>query len=299
MYPRRKLPFIIEFVRIADRNNQNNRNERMPSLDAFLDHPNSHEKIRQEDYIAGLAKGLALLEAFGTDRQRLNVTQVAERTGISRTAARRYLKTLKYLGYLETDEHYFWLTHRVLRFSSSYLSSAHLPKVAQSFLNLLCAQTSLTFSIVVLDDNEVVPIARSYLPQQDNLRVSPYGMHLGNRLPAHATSTGKVLLAALPEEAQHTWVKNYGLKRLTPFTIVDESKFFEVLKGISLSDYCLSKEEHELGVIAIAVPVFNAQGQAIAALNCMSQTNRVQEDYLVQQILPLLRNTANELRNVI
>ena len=49
------------------------------------------------------------------------------------TAARRYLKTLKYLGYLETDEHYFWLTHRVLRFSSSYLSSAHLPKVAQSF----------------------------------------------------------------------------------------------------------------------------------------------------------------------
>lgn len=75
--------------------------------------------------------------------------------------------------------------------------------------------------------------------------------------------------------------------------------FFEVLKGISLSDYCLSKEEHELGVIAIAVPVFNAQGQAIAALNCMSQTNRVQEDYLVQQILPLLRNTANELRNVI
>ncbi|ELW86647.1 TPA: IclR family transcriptional regulator PobR [Acinetobacter nosocomialis] len=271
----------------------------MPSLDAFLEHPNSHEKIRQDDYIAGLAKGLALLEAFGTDRQRLNVTQVAERTGISRTAARRYLKTLKYLGYLETDEHYFWLTHRVLRFSSSYLSSAHLPKVAQSFLNLLCAQTSLTFSIVVLDDNEVVPIARSYLPQQDNLRVSPYGMHLGNRLPAHATSTGKVLLAALSEEAQHAWVKTYGLKRLTPFTIVDESKFFEVLKGISLSDYCLSKEEHELGVIAIAVPVFNAQGQAIAALNCMSQTNRVQEDYLVQQILPLLRNTANELRNVI
>ncbi len=156
---------------------------------------------------------------------------MAERTGISRTAARRYLKTLKYLGYLETDEHYFWLTHRVLRFSSSYLSSAHLPKVAQSFLNLLCAQTSLTFSIVVLDDNEVVPIARSYLPQQDNLRVSPYGMHLGNRLPAHATSTGKVLLAALPEEAQHTWVKNYGLKRLTPFTIVDESKFLKCLRA--------------------------------------------------------------------
>jgi len=271
----------------------------MVKVDAVLEHPSSHEQIRQEDYIAGLAKGLTLLEAFGVDRQRLNVTQVAERTGISRTAARRYLKTLKYLGYLDTDEHYYWLTHRVLRFSSSYLSSAHLPKIAQSFLNLLSAQTSLTFSLVVLDDNEVVPIARSYLPQQDHLRVNPYGMHLGNRLPAHATSTGKVLLAAQSETAQHDWVKRFSLRRLTPFTITDESNFFEVLKDISQADYCLSKEEHELGVIAIAVPVINAQGKAIAALNCMSQTNRVQEDYLVQQILPLLRNTANELRNVI
>lgn len=271
----------------------------MSSINAFLEHPGSHERIRQEDYIAGLAKGLALLEAFGTERQRLNVTQIAERTGISRTAARRHLKTLKYLGYLDTDEHYFWLTHRVLRLSSSYLSSAHLPKIAQSFLNLLAAQTSLTFSIVVLDDNEVVPIARSYLPQQDNLRVSPYGMHLGNRLPAHATSTGKVLLAGLPEQAQQDWVQSYGLKRLTPFTLTDPTRFMQVLKDISFSDYCLSKEEHELGVIAIAVPVLNAQGQAIAALNCMSQTNRVQVDYLIQQILPLLRNTANELRNII
>lgn len=271
----------------------------MSSINAFLEHPGSHERIRQEDYIAGLAKGLALLEAFGTERQRLNVTQIAERTGISRTAARRHLKTLKYLGYLDTDEHYFWLTHRVLRLSSSYLSSAHLPKIAQSFLNLLAAQTTLTFSIVVLDDNEVVPIARSYLPQQDNLRVSPYGMHLGNRLPAHATSTGKVLLAGLPEQAQQDWVQSYGLKRLTPFTLTDPTQFMQVLKDISFSDYCLSKEEHELGVIAIAVPVLNAQGQAIAALNCMSQTNRVQEDYLIQQILPLLRNTANELRNII
>ena len=271
----------------------------MNKQDSYLTHIHSNESIRQDDYIAGLAKGLTLLEAFGVDRQRLNVTQVAERTGISRTAARRYLKTLKYLGYLDTDEHYFWLTHRVLRFSSAYLSTAHLPKITQSFLNLLCAQTSLTFSIVVLDENEIVPIARSYLPQQDNLRVSPYGMHLGNRLPAHATSTGKILLAAMSKQEQMNWIQQYGLKRLTPYTVTDEHNFIDVLDQIRQSDYCLSKEEHELGVIAIAVPILDAKGQAIAALNCMSQTNRVQDEYLIQQILPLLRNTANELRNII
>lgn len=271
----------------------------MDRQEEYYNHLNSNEKIRTDDYIAGLAKGLALLEAFGVDRQRLNVTQVSERTGISRTAARRYLKTLKFLGYLETDEHYYWLTHRVLRFTSSYLSSAHLPKVAQSFLNLLCTQTTLTFSIVVLDEHEVVPIARSYLPQQDNLRVSPFGMHLGNRLPAHATSTGKVLLSALSFNDQKAWVEKYGLTRLTPFTVIDHQIFIEKLQRISETHYCLSKEEHELGIIAIAVPVMNAHGKTIAALNCMSQTNRVEESYLIEQVLPLLRNTANELRHMI
>ncbi|WP_288395406.1 IclR family transcriptional regulator C-terminal domain-containing protein, partial [uncultured Acinetobacter sp.] len=148
-------------------------------------------------------------------------------------------------------------------------------------------------------EHEVVPVARSYLPQQDNLRVSPYGMHLGNRLPAHATSTGKVLLSVLDREIQIEWIKKYGLKRLTPYTITDEYTFLETLDAVRQSDHCLSTEEHELGVIAIAVPVLNAQGHTIAALNCMSQTNRVQPQYLIDQVLPLLRNTANELRNLV
>jgi IclR family pca regulon transcriptional regulator len=171
--------------------------------------------------------------------------------------------------------------------------------VAQSLLNLLCAQTQLTFSMVVLDEHEVVPIARSYLPQQEQFRVNPYGMHLGNRLPAHATSTGKVLLAALSVEEQHAWVEKYGLKRLTPLTITDKDQFYAVLQRVALSDYCLSKEEHELGIIALAVPVLNAQGQTIAAINCMSQSNRTSEEQLIQQVLPLLRHAANELRALI
>ncbi len=265
----------------------------------IIENKTSGEKISNDDYIAGLAKGLSLLEAFGIDRQKLNATQISERTGISRTAARRYLRTLKFLGYLASDDHYFWLTHKVLRFSSSYLSSAHLPKVVQPILNILCAQTSLTFSIVVLDDDEVVPIARSFLPQQNILRSSPYGMHLGNRLPAHATSTGKILLAALSHEEQKLWFEKFGLKRLTPFSLQNEQDFYQVLEQVSNQDYCLSKEEHELGVIAIAVPILNSQGKAIAALNCMSQTNQIKQEYLLEHILPLIRNTAYELRSMV
>lgn len=265
----------------------------------LIENKTSGESISNDDFISGLAKGLSLLEAFGIDRQKLNAAQIAERTNISRTAARRYLKTLKFLGYLDGDEHSFWLTPKVLRFSSSYLSSAHLPKIAQPILNILCAQTSLSYSIAVLDSDEVVPIARSYLAVQDNLRASPYGMHLGNRLPAHATSTGKILLAYLNKAEQKSWFEQHGLKRLTPFTIQNKAQFFDVLEQTAAQDYCLSKEEHELGVIAIAVPILNGQGKAVAALNCMSQTKHVTAQYLIENILPLIRNTAYEIRAMI
>ena len=269
------------------------------SQSEYLHHPHLNEEIKTEDFIAGLAKGLSLLEAFGVDRQRLNVTQVSQRTGISRTAARRYLKTLKYLGYLETDEHYYWLTHRVLRFASSYLNSAQLTKTIQPYLNLLSTQIPYAFSFVVLDEHEVVPIARSHTIAKEQIRVSPYGVHLGNRLPAHATSTGKVLLSTFSVEQQKSWIDRHGLKRLTPCTIIDEVIFLQTLKDILSLDYCLSQDEHELGIIALAVPIYNAKGEVIGALNCIASTQQVDSHYMLSQVLPLLRNTANELRNVV
>ena len=65
--------------------------------------------IAKADFIEGMAKGMAVLESFDTERQRLNSTLAAQRTGLTRAAARRHLLTLAHLGYLETDGSYFWL----------------------------------------------------------------------------------------------------------------------------------------------------------------------------------------------
>ena len=84
--------------------------------------------IARADLIEGLAKGLAVLESFDTERQRLNATLTAARAGLTRASARRHLLTLAHLGYLETDGSYFWMAPKVLRFSGSYLASARLPR---------------------------------------------------------------------------------------------------------------------------------------------------------------------------
>ncbi len=59
--------------------------------------------INKADWIEGMARGMAVLESFDTERQRLNATLTAQRTGLTRAAARRHLLTLMHLGYLETD----------------------------------------------------------------------------------------------------------------------------------------------------------------------------------------------------
>ena len=173
--------------------------------------------IAPADFIAGMAKGLAVLESFDTERQRLNATLAAERAGITRAAARRHLLTLAYLGYLESDGQYFWLSPKVLRFSGSYLASARLPRVVQPTLNRLAAQTLLPFSVVVLEGPQVVIVARS-TAHAEGERILAYGLHLGSRLPAHATSTGRVLLAALPKEELREWLRTHSLPRLTAYT---------------------------------------------------------------------------------
>ncbi|WP_180028016.1 IclR family transcriptional regulator PcaU [Acinetobacter sp. YH16032] len=263
-----------------------------------LQNPDNKKWIRHEDFIAGISKGLAILDCFANDRHRLNVTMAAEKTGLTRAAARRHLMTLEYLGYLEFDGHYYYLTPKILKFSGAYLSGAQLPKIAQPLLNLLTQQTSLIYSVMVLDGYEAITIARSAAHQQTD-RVNPYGLHLGNRLPAHATSAGKILLSYLSKEAQQEWLEKYPLKALTKYTYTDNEKFIKLLAEVRADEYCYSAEEHELGVHALAVPIHNHRADVVAALNIVSPTGKTSKEYLIQYILPLLQQTSIEFRQFV
>jgi IclR family pca regulon transcriptional regulator len=255
---------------------------------------NEPKVIAKADFIEGMAKGMAVLESFDTERQRLNATQAAERAGLTRAAARRHLLTLAYLGYLDTDGSHYWLSAKVLRFSGSYLSSARLPRLLQPTLNRLAAQTRESFSAVVLDGDEVVIVARSV--SIGGQRLMAYGLHLGARLPVHATSTGRVLLAALPRAEFNAWLKGRELARLTPKTTIDHKAFRAVVAQVKADDYAVASEEHELGVHALAVPLRNMQGKTVAALNVVASPDRLESAAMRQDLLPLLLDAARELR---
>lgn len=251
--------------------------------------------IAKPDFIEGLAKGMAVLESFDTERQRLNATLAAERAGLTRAAARRHLLTLAHLGYLETDGSYFWMAPKVLRFSGSYLASSRLPRVLQPTLNRLAAQTQESFSAVVLDGEEVVIVARSGSYGAPT-RVLAYGLHLGARLPAHATSTGRVLLAAMSAVQLTQWLKGRTLPRLTQHTITQARVLRQRIAQARKDDYCFASEEHEIGVQALAVPLRDMRGQTVASLNVVLSGSRRHELALQRDMLPLLFEAAREVR---
>jgi IclR family transcriptional regulator, pca regulon regulatory protein len=250
--------------------------------------------IAKADMIEGVAKGMAVLESFDTQRQRLNATMASQKAGITRAAARRHLLTLAYLGYLETDGSYFWLAPKIMRFSGSYLSSARLPRVVQPTLNRLASLSGHSYSVVVLDEQEVVIVARS-----DIARVLAYGLHLGARLPAHATSTGHVLLSAKSKDEFTNWCKDKTLIRLTRFTLTSFNELKKRIRLIQKNDFDISCEEHELGVSALSVPLRDMQGQVVAAINVVLPSSEWSVQAIEREFLPLLQGAAQELRGVL
>lgn len=251
--------------------------------------------IAKADYIEGLAKGLAVLETFDTERQRLNATLAAQRTGITRAAARRHLLTLAELGYLESDGSHYWLSPRVLRLAGSYMATSRLPRTLQPTLNRLAQQTQAAFSAVVLDGGEVVIVARS-AGSAEPVRHLAYGLHLGARLPAHATSTGRMLLASLPQAELSAWLKGRELPRITPKTEVAPKAFKALMEQVRRNDFCLARDAHELGIHALAVPLRNMEGRTLAALNVVGTAEQLSDAAVQRKWLPLLMDAARELR---
>ncbi|MEY4440147.1 MAG: hypothetical protein RIQ36_1611 [Pseudomonadota bacterium] len=262
-------------------------------------------QLNKADWIEGMARGMAVLESFDTERQRLNATLTADRTGLTRAAARRHLLTLAHLGYLETDGQYYWLSAKVLGFAGSYLSGARLPRAVQPTLHQLSLATQLSCSVAVLQNDAVIIVARGIWqgpessPTKTRHNVLAYGLHVGTRLPAHATSTGQVLLANLNAEQLQAWITGNSLSRLTAHTATQVRELKRKLRQVAKQDYSLAMQEHELGVDALAVPLRNERGDMVAALNLVRSGANADSPNLVERWLPLLQQTAQALRPLI
>lgn len=231
-----------------------------------------------------LSRGLLVIRAFDANAPLLRPTDVAKRTGLNRAAARRYMLTLKTLGYLGSSDDRFYLQPKVLDLGYAYMASMQIDRLVQPFLNKLATQTHESSSFAVLDNDEVLFVARA-----SSEKILQIAVSIGGRVPAYATSLGHVMLTGLTEAALDRYLKSLHLERgARPGLNVRNIKA-SVAKAreqgwVTVSNLLTN------GIAAIAVPVRTLDGAVAGAINIASYGTGSTKH--LKEHLPLLLEAA-------
>jgi len=242
------------------------------------------------DLVQSLERGLTVIRAFDAEHPTLSLSEVAAATGLSRAAARRFLHTLVHLGYMHNNGGRFSLRPKILELGYAYLSSLTLPEVALPHLEDLVEQVRESSSISELDGEDVVYIAR--VPTKRIMRVT---INVGTRFPAYATSMGRVLLAAQPDEWLDRYLSSVTLHGLTDHTITSPAGLRQELRKIRGRGWALVDQELEEGLRSLAAPIRDAEGTVIAAVNVSTHAGRRSLESVVQDMLRPLLTTAERI----
>jgi len=246
------------------------------------------ERPRGREFVQGLERGLAVIKAFSADSPSMTITAAAHRTGFPRAVTRRYLLTLCELGYVDELDGLFTLTPKVLDLGFTYLSTISVAELAEPHMERLVATLHESCSLAVLDRREVVYVGR--VPAK---RIMSVNLVVGSRLPAHATSMGKVLLAHLSPHELDAFFVGPPLPQLTRNTLCEERVLRKTL--VRARGWAIADEESEEGIRSVAAPIFKRDGKVAAAINISAHASRVPLEKLCEHYLPLLLEAARAI----
>lgn len=248
------------------------------------------DSLADPSFMTSLARGLAVVQAFTNSRTPQTMAQLSHKTGIPRAAVRRCLHTLQQLGYVDAELNTFTLRPKVLSLGYSFLSSTPLAVSSQPCLNAISRELGESCSLAVLDDREVLYVARSVAS-----RVMSVAQGAGTRLPAYCSSLGRVMLAHLSSDELDAYFAHVQMNPMNDRTVTTQKRLREILSDVRKAGYAINDEEFELGLRSIAVPVRGTSGRVMAALNVGTQAGRISPECMKELFLPLLLRGAKEI----
>jgi IclR family pca regulon transcriptional regulator len=246
--------------------------------------------LDRRDWIAGLEKGLRIIQAFNDIHQRLTPSTAARRTGITRTAARRYLHTLHHLGYLESDGQLFWLTPRILRLGWSYLDSARVSRAVQPYLQRISSSLGGAAYFAVMDDDDIIYVARGGATCMRNV-----GFVLGAPVAANVSSAGIALLSCCSPREVNRWFGKRKFVPFTPYTVTTPEGIREFIDSARRKGYALLEQQFERRLRGVAVPIRNRNAETVGAISVSLPIDDETSEQALARSLPLLREAEYSL----
>ena len=245
---------------------------------------------RRREAMGGLAKGLSVIRAFTRDRPTLSLSDIAAATHMPAATARRCLLTLEDLGYVTHSGRQFVLRPKVLELGAAYLESMNIELLTKTHLEELARNTGDSAALCVLDGTDIVYVARASIRTLMRLEA-----HVGSRFPAHATSTGRVLLAGLSADHLKNYFDTVKPEALTDKTVTDPVKLGQLIEECRQSGYSAVEDELAYGVVALAVPVFDRSARVVAALNSSSHSRRISKSKLIRERFAMLCEVSRRI----
>jgi len=241
-------------------------------------------------FVEAFARGLLVIMAFGEGHERMTLSQVAQRTGLTRAGARRLLFTLEQLGFVGRRERQFFLTPKILRLGYAYTSSSPFWGYAQPILEKLVGDVQETCTLAVLDDTEIVYVIRNSVRA-----IVSGGSVVGTRLPAYVTSMGRVLLGGLGERDLADYFERARLEKHTERTLTDPTELTREIARVREQGWSWIQGELEEHICGLSVPVNDHEGCVCAALNISVNSLRMTKEIALDTMLPRLMIAAEQL----
>ena len=250
----------------------------------------------KSDYsIQTVGNALRLLETFH-ELDELGVSELSRRLSLHKNNVFRLLATLEQYGYIdqssETEE--YRLGARCLDLGRAYARSHPLLRCSPPVLERLSSAVNESAHLGVLLDHQV-----AHVDGHQPRRLVVTASRVGQRLPAHCTALGKVLLGcaedAVREHFDREQVAVNGLSELTEDTITDSHKLFEHLRGVAVHGYAVDLGELEVGLHCVAAPVFDASGRLVAALSVSGPSFRLSHETIERETIDSVTAHAYEL----
>ncbi len=224
--------------------------------------------------VQSVDRALVVLEIIAR-RGQAGVTEIADELGVHKSTASRLIAVLESRGYVEqlTDRGKYRLGFSIARLARSTSAHMNLAKQSQQACDALAAQVGETVNLALLDDRRIVNIVEATAPAEITVRT-----WVGQSCPAHATSSGKVLLAGLsPGELR----SRLGMKLdvFTAKTVATTADLEIELAGVRENGWASVEEELEIGLNAVAAPVFDSSAEVVAALSVSGPSYRLSADH--------------------
>jgi IclR family pca regulon transcriptional regulator len=255
--------------------------------------PQKTQAARKAEGMGGLAKGLAIVEAFSI-RGVMNVADAARASGATRAAARRCLLTLTELGYVEQSGREFRPLPRLRGLGASASKREQLARLAQPVLAHGRDELAESVSLAVLDDDKTFFIARAEAEQ-----IVSTGVRIGAHLPAYCSPTGRVLLSQFADREVLRRLGQEPLPQRTVRTLTKTNDILTEIRSVREKGYAISDEELALGLRALAVPISGPNGEIIAAVSVSAASARVRTSDLRKRFLPVLQSCARTIAEAI